>query len=124
MQDFVKLAKWEDRGHYAQKQEAEKSQRQLHKMVRDSQEVLKRPAGGVIGGVSASMGFADVVADAEVDIAEYKAAHKKRHDSRPESPADWQEQVGLLILYTYYGHCFAKTACRCSNHEIVISRKV
>ena len=60
-QDFVKLARWEVRGHYAQKQEAEKSQRQLHKMVRDSQEVLKRPAGGVIGAQSAALGFQDIV---------------------------------------------------------------
>lgn len=34
MQDFISLAKWEDRGYYALKTSIEKSQRQLHKLAR------------------------------------------------------------------------------------------
>lgn len=98
----MKLAKWEDRGHYAQKQEAEKSQRQLHKMVRDSQEVLKRPAAGVIGSVSAAMGFADVAkqqqeADKEADPAERPNKRARITETQPWS---WKDKVGAVDMFS------------------------
>ena len=98
----MKLAKWEDRGHYAQKQEAEKSQRQLHKMVRDSQEVLKRPAAGVIGSVSAAMGFADVAkqqqeADKEADAAERPNKRARITETQPWS---WKDKVGAVDMFS------------------------
>ncbi len=94
----MKLAKWEDRGHYAQKQEAEKSQRQLHKMVRDSQEVLKRPAAAVIGAVSAAMGFADVSKHQQEADAEAAGAARptKRARTTESQPWSWQDKVQLF----------------------------
>eukprot|EP00884_Botryococcus_braunii_P010665 jgi/Botrbrau1/195/Bobra.0022s0175.1 len=47
--DFIKLAKWEDRGYYAQLKATEKAQRQLHKFVRSAAEVLNRPVAEVLG---------------------------------------------------------------------------
>lgn len=58
LQDFVKLAKWEDRGQYAQKQETEKAQRQLHKLVRDAQGVLAQPAAAALESVP--VGFSEL----------------------------------------------------------------
>lgn len=100
-QDFVKLAKWEDRGHYAQKQEAEKSQRQLHKMVRDSQEVLKRPAAGVLGTVSAAMGFQDVMKHQQEEGSETERLQPARKKAKHtvKQPWRWQDQVSQWIMY-------------------------
>ena len=109
LQDFVKLAKWEDRGHYAQKQESDKAQRQLHKLVRDSQEVLKRPAAGVIGSYSAAMGFADVVKhQTEEQALDEKPAAKKSKAKVESLPWKWQDQVGLCFLHSLYlCHCLS-----------------
>jgi hypothetical protein len=98
-QDFVKLAKWEDRGHYALQQETEKSQRQLHKLVRDTQEVLKRPAAGVVGAVSAAMGFPDLTqTDLELPAKEKAPKKAKRKAPEAQPQQDWQDQVRSLII--------------------------
>jgi hypothetical protein len=96
-QDFVKLAKWEDRGHYALQQETEKSQRQLHKLVRDTQGVLKRPAAGVVGGVSAAMGFSDL-GHPDLELPPTEKFPKRFKKKAPEAPPqqDWQDQVQRL----------------------------
>lgn len=90
----MKLAKWEDRGHYAQKQETEKSQRQLHKMVRDAQEVLSRPAAAVLGSVSAAMGFSDL---GKPDLEEAGNKPRGKTPRPPPPPAVWIEQARSLI---------------------------
>ena len=54
VQDFVKLAKWEDRGYYAQQQATEKAQRQLAKLVAKSEAVLALPAGPVLAAAAAA----------------------------------------------------------------------
>lgn len=54
LQDFVKLAKWEDRGYYAQQQATEKAQRQLLKLVTRTEAVLAAPAGPVLAAAAAS----------------------------------------------------------------------
>ena len=94
MQDFVKLAKWEDRGHYAQQMETEKAQRQLHKMLRNAQEVLARPAGGVLGIASAGMGFADL---SQPDLASALDPGKKKSKKARKAAAavvrTWEDQV-------------------------------
>lgn len=48
LQDFIKLAKWEDRGYYAQRKATEDAQRKLHKFVRKASEVLNRPVAEVL----------------------------------------------------------------------------
>ena len=91
----MKLAKWEDRGHYAQKLEAEKAQRQLHKMVRDAQAVLARPAAAVIGACSAAMGFADL-SNPNLEAGNNKETRSKARRARPDSGSEqksWQDQV-------------------------------
>ena len=54
VQDFVKLAKWEDRGYYAQQQATEKAQRQLLKLVTGSEAVLAMPAGPLLAAAAAA----------------------------------------------------------------------
>lgn len=90
----MKLAKWEDRGDYALQQETEKSQRQLHKLVRDTQEVLKRPAAGVVGAVSAAMGFSDL-SQPDLEAPPKEKTPKKSKSKAPEAPPqqEWQDQV-------------------------------
>jgi hypothetical protein len=39
MQDFVRLAGWEDRGYYAMRASTEKAQRHLHRLTRNATEV-------------------------------------------------------------------------------------
>ena len=100
LQEFVKLAKWEDRGQYAQAMQAEKSQRQLHKMMRDSQEVYKRPAAGVIGTVSASIGSQKHLQEADDSTPNPNTDKKKKKSSKNNAPAatplTWSEKVRIL----------------------------
>ena len=58
--------------------------------MRDSQEVLKRPAAGVVGAVSAAMGFSDL---GQPELEGQKAAKEagKKADAPPQQ--GWQEQV-------------------------------
>jgi midasin len=60
--DFVKLAKWENRGYYAMKVSTEKAQRQLHRLSRRAEDYLKQPAAGVLASASQAMGLGQVVA--------------------------------------------------------------
>jgi midasin len=60
--DFVKLAKWEDRGYYAMKVSTEKAQRQLHRLSRRAEDYLKQPAAGVLAAASQAMGLGQVTA--------------------------------------------------------------
>ena len=107
MQEFVKLAKWEDRGQYAQAMQAEKSQRQLHKMMRDSQEVYKRPAAGVIGTVSASIGSQKHLQEADDSTSDTNNDTKKKKSSKNSAaaaiPSTWFEKVrtGFIFDYAY-----------------------
>lgn len=57
--------------------------------MRDSQEVLKRPAAGVVGAISAAMGFSDL---AQPDL---EPAPKKKAGKKGEAPPqqDWHDQV-------------------------------
>lgn len=87
----MKLAKWEDRGHYAQKQETEKSQRQLHKLARDAKDALSKPVAGVLATAAAAGGFADL-ADPDLDAYGSEATAKKKK-LPPPPPPGWQEQV-------------------------------
>ena len=96
-QDFVKLAKWEDRGHYAQKQETEKAQRQLHKLVRDAQAVLSRPAAAAIS--SLPVGFSELSEQTQEPLdapEDKKRQSKKRAAKNAEEPAlVWEDQVAF-----------------------------
>ena len=60
LQDFVRLAKWEDRGYYAMKATTERNQRQLHRLTRRAEEALSQPAAAVLAAASKAMGFADL----------------------------------------------------------------
>ena len=46
----MRLAKWEDRGYYAQRVAVEKAQRQLHRLSRRALQELREPAGGGAAG--------------------------------------------------------------------------
>jgi len=60
LQDFVRLAKWEDRGYYAMKATTERNQRQLHRLTRRGEEALSQPAAAVLAAASKAIGFADL----------------------------------------------------------------
>lgn len=99
VQDFVRLAKWEDRGYYAMKVSTERNQRQLHRLTRRAEEALSQPAAAVLAAASKAMGFADL-ADAgqangqlpEQDSAKVKK-HRRKDITEPQSP----EQVWLCM---------------------------
>ena len=57
LEDFVRLAKWEDRGFYAMKASTEKAQRHLHRLSRRVMEVLKEPVTGTLQNTATSMGI-------------------------------------------------------------------
>ena len=62
LQDFVELAKWEDRGYHAMKSSTEKAQRQLHKMQRQATAVLRQPAAAVLAAAAKTIGLGDLAA--------------------------------------------------------------
>eukprot|EP00958_Prasinococcus_capsulatus_P008902 scaffold874_cov380-Prasinococcus_capsulatus_cf.AAC.26 len=57
LQNFVKLAKWEDRNFYAMKASAEKAHRTLHRLVLKYEGVLKQPVTLVLKQVSEALGL-------------------------------------------------------------------
>ena len=61
-QDFVELAKWEDRGYHAMRSATEKAQRQLHKMQRQAANVLRQPAAAVLAEAAKSVGLPNLAA--------------------------------------------------------------
>ena len=65
-QDFVKLAKWEDRGYYSLQMATEKSQRQLHRLSRRAEQALRQAAANILADASAAMGFPDLSAPDDV----------------------------------------------------------
>lgn len=60
MQDFVKLAKWEDRGYYAMRASTEKAQRQLHRLSRRAEDALRQPFAALLAIAAKTMGFEDL----------------------------------------------------------------
>lgn len=66
LKDFVKLAKWEDRGYYAMKASTEKAQRHLHKLCRRAADALKAPATGILAIAAKAMGLDDLTAPESV----------------------------------------------------------
>ena len=66
LKDFVKLAKWEDRGYYAMKASTEKAQRHLHKLCRRAANALKEYATSTLAIAAKSMGLDDLSAPESV----------------------------------------------------------
>ncbi|GAB4814208.1 hypothetical protein N2152v2_001254 [Parachlorella kessleri] len=106
LQDFVTLAKWEDRGYYAQRIATEKAQRQLHRLSRRAIQALKEPAGEVLMAAARSMGFNDLAAPA-LDLLEISqqaasaapaaaAAGKKKKCSRKAAAEAADSEAALM----------------------------
>ena len=109
VQDFVKLAKWEDGGYHALKQSTEKAQRQLHKLQRQAATALQQPSATVLSAAAKAMGMADL-ADPEGVIA---IAAKRRKKANAEAAPTEQEliaQVGSLCTAVY-------SSCRWALYE-------
>ena len=60
LDDFVRLAKWEDRGYYANRAAADKAARALHRLTRRARGALAAPAGGVLTRSGGAMGLPDL----------------------------------------------------------------
>lgn len=89
MQDFVELAKWEDRGYHAMKSSTEKAQRQLHKMQRQAADVLKQPVAAVLAAAARTIGLGDLVAPEQLP----GSVHKK---GRAKHPPAIERVVGYI----------------------------
>eukprot|EP00897_Mesotaenium_endlicherianum_P007207 jgi/Mesen1/6514/ME000332S05520 len=60
LREFVRLAKWEDRNHYAMAASADKAHRKLHKLSRKFAEILKQPIMPVLTRHAAQMGSSEL----------------------------------------------------------------
>jgi midasin len=67
--DFVALARWEDRGYYANRAAAEKAARHLHRLSRRARAALAAPSAPVLAGAGATMGLPDLEPGAIVAAA-------------------------------------------------------
>ncbi|KAG2499138.1 hypothetical protein HYH03_002721 [Edaphochlamys debaryana] len=81
LQDFVQLAKWDDRGYYALRASTEKAQRYLHRLSRRAEDVLKEPAATALAKAVKGMGVPELAAAAAAaakadgaELAEAEAA--------------------------------------------------
>lgn len=99
-QDFVRLAKWEDRGYYAMKVSTERNQRQLHRLTRRAEEVLAQPAAAVLAAASKAMGFPDLAgADLTPSQApQGHAVHARKGREQVSQDTMTPRQVGKLVL--------------------------
>ncbi|KAK9820997.1 hypothetical protein WJX81_006213, partial [Elliptochloris bilobata] len=96
LQDFVKLARWEDRGYYALRERADKAQRQLHKLQRRAAAVLAQPCASVLAAASAAMGLNDLAAPELPAPEASAAAHtlpKKRRKAAATAEPNWAAQA-------------------------------
>ncbi|EFJ44763.1 hypothetical protein VOLCADRAFT_121252, partial [Volvox carteri f. nagariensis] len=64
LQDFVQLARWDDRGYYAMRASTEKAQRYLHRLSRRAEEVLRQPAATALAAAAKGMGVGELAAAA------------------------------------------------------------
>ena len=99
MQDFVRLAKWEDRGYYAMKVSTERNQRQLHRLTRRAEEALSHPAATVLAAASKAMGLADL-ADADLahgHLPDQDAFHAKKLRGKSAPDALSPEQASWAV---------------------------
>ncbi|KAL4440107.1 hypothetical protein ABPG75_003108 [Micractinium tetrahymenae] len=74
LQDFVALAKWEDRGYYALRANNEKAQRQLHRLTRRATLLLREPATGALAAAAKGMGLPDLQQHQQAEAAAAAAA--------------------------------------------------
>ena len=99
MQDFVRLAKWEDRGYYAMKVSTERNQRQLHRLTRRAEEALSQPAAAVLAAASKAMGFADLADAAQANglFPKQESATVKKHRGGDSQETQSPEQVWRVL---------------------------
>ncbi|GIL72549.1 hypothetical protein Vretifemale_2893, partial [Volvox reticuliferus] len=64
LQDFVQLARWDDRGYYAMRASTEKAQRYLHRLSRRAEDVLRQPAATALAAAVKGMGVCELAAAA------------------------------------------------------------
>lgn len=100
LQDFVKLAKWEDRGYHALKQSTEKAQRQLHKLQRQAATALQQPSAAVLAGAAKAMGMADLAAPEAVG-ADAAKRRKKADNAAAPTEQELIAQVSMLCCAAF-----------------------
>ena len=83
--DFVKLAKWEDRGFYAMKASAEKAHSQLCKIIRKAKDALGTPASTCLRVLAGDIGID--AADKDKDIASKTKSKDKDKDKEKHGSA-------------------------------------
>eukprot|EP00899_Mesostigma_viride_P010035 jgi/Mesvir1/19032/Mv12798-RA.1 len=104
LDDFVKLARWEDRNYYSMEASAEKAHRRLHKLTRKYDAVLTQPIGPVIAEVAASVGGERTMA-AEAGAGDVAQQQLARLFSEEEC-----QRLGALCLQAWQQGCSAQAA--------------
>lgn len=107
LQDFVKLAKWEDRGFYAQQQATEKAHRQLHSTATKAEGVLKQPAAAVLASSAKAMGLDDLPPEAAPDAQPPASSKRKAEQTDVEA-----ERVAQASCSVSCVHCRLPCSCR------------
>ena len=91
--DFVKLAKWEDRGFYAMKASAEKAHSQLCKIIRKAKEALGTPASACLRVVANGIGIAPLDGKKNISMGVRSSATKQRLASLEAQMAGFVEAI-------------------------------
>jgi len=97
--DFVKLAKWEDRGFYAMKASAEKAHSQLCKIIRKAKDALGTPASACLRVLAGDIGIDAADKDKDKDIAsksKSKGKDKEKHGSAKATHGTTSKTMQLL----------------------------
>ena len=115
LQDFVRLAKWEDRGYYAMKATTERNQRQLHRLTRRGEEALSQPAAAVLAAASKAMGFADLTdASNKAALGAAKGAQAGKSASgskRKQAHSAKLEEVWVVVLWVLQNLLVVTSEC-------------
>lgn len=95
LEDFVALAKWEDRGYYALQLSSEKAHKHLQKLKRKVADVLRQPVSNVIGEAAKLMGLDDLTLADSSGVSDRKSGE---HYSSCVAAADILTNVDSFML--------------------------
>ena len=83
MEEFIRLARWEDRGYYALKESADKSSRTIHRLCRKFQDVLSTQIICIVEQRKDAMGIADLSKEVHLHKGEEPTRDETENVSEP-----------------------------------------
>ena len=93
----MKLAKWEDRGFYAQQQATDKAQRQLQQLITKAEIVLTQPAASVLSQTAKAMGLDDL----QLERPDSPAEPQKVRSRGPVNQAPVEAEVRTALTHVF-----------------------